>query len=172
MKHRFFQGDFAAPAASDFLNDEKVTNGPGHLPPWRGKACGRPQGSPLRRKPDCKRWLGKARRRSGTAPVPIFLLLRPPVGPGGTAPKHSWFCAPEGFCQLQGVTLVNRGPGKGDYEHEVLIWSRSRGRFAYFAAMGKVGRRPQAAKLPAQKINTAPRKSPDTARRAKTARCR
>ena len=40
------------------------------------------------------------------------------------------------------------GPGKGDYEHEVLIWSRPRGRFAYFAAMGKVGRRPQAAKLP------------------------
>ena len=35
------------------------------------------------------RWLGKARRRSGTASVPIFLLLRPPVGPDGTAPKHS-----------------------------------------------------------------------------------
>ena len=35
------------------------------------------------------RWLGKARRRSGTASVPIFLLLRPPVRPGGTAPKHS-----------------------------------------------------------------------------------
>ena len=34
-----------------------------------------------------------------------------------------------------------RGPGKGDYEHEVLIWSRPRWRFAYFAAMGKVGRR-------------------------------
>ena len=37
MKHRFFQGDFAAPAASDFLNDEKVTNGPGHLPPLEGE---------------------------------------------------------------------------------------------------------------------------------------
>ena len=36
----------------------------------------------------------------------------------------------------------------GDYEHEVLIWSRPRWRFAYFAAMGKVGRRPQAAKSP------------------------
>ena len=43
-----------------------------------------------------------------------------------------------------------RGPGKGDYEHEVLIWSRPRWRFAYFAAMGKVGRRPQAAKFPCQ----------------------
>ena len=47
MKHSFFQGDFAAPAASDFLNDEKVTNGPGHLPPLEGEGlwaapCGRP----------------------------------------------------------------------------------------------------------------------------------
>ena len=40
------------------------------------------------------------------------------------------FCAPEGFCLLQGVTPVNGGPGKGDYEHEVLIWSRPRRRFA------------------------------------------
>ena len=45
------------------------------------------------------------------------------------------------------------GPGKGEYEHEVLIWSRPRGRFAYFAAMGKVGRRPQAAKSPCKKRN-------------------
>ena len=36
--------------------------------------------------------------------------------------------------------------GKGDYEHEVLIWSRPRWRFAYFAAMGKVGRRPHCAR--------------------------
>ena len=57
--------------------------------PLEGEGFGRPQGSPLRRKPDRKRWLGKARRRGGTASVPIFLLLRPPVGPGGTAPKHS-----------------------------------------------------------------------------------
>ena len=31
------------------------------------------------------------------------------------------FCAPELFCPLQGVTPVKWGPGKGDYEHEVLI---------------------------------------------------
>ena len=30
----------------------------------------------------------------------------------------------------------------------MLLWSRPRGRFAYFAATGKVGRRPQAAKPP------------------------
>ena len=40
------------------------------------------------------------------------------------------------------------GPGKGDYEHEVLIRSRPRRRFGDFAAVGKVTRRPQAAKLP------------------------
>ena len=45
----------------------------------------------------------------------------------------------------------NRGPGKGDYEHEVLIWSRPRGRFGSFAAMGKGTRRPQAAKSPAKR---------------------
>ena len=38
------------------------------------------------------------------------------------------------------------GPGKGDYEHEVLIRSRPRRRFGDFAAVGKVTRRPQAAK--------------------------
>ena len=41
------------------------------------------------------------------------------------------------------------GPGKGDYEHEVLIRSRPRRRFGDFAAVGKVTRRPQAAKSPA-----------------------
>ena len=41
-----------------------------------------------------------------------------------------------------------RGPGKGDYEHKVLIWSRPRRRFGDFAAGGKVTRRPQTAKLP------------------------
>ena len=46
------------------------------------------------------------------------------------------------------VTPVNRGPGKGDYEHEVLIRSRPRRRFGDFAAAGKVTRRPQAAKSP------------------------
>ena len=40
------------------------------------------------------------------------------------------------------------GPGKGDYEHKVLIWSRPRRCFGDFAAAGKVTRRPQAAKFP------------------------
>ena len=46
-----------------------------------------------------------------------------------------------------------RGPGKGDYEHEVLIWSRPRWRFGSFAAMGKGTRRPQAAKSPSRPLN-------------------
>ena len=41
-----------------------------------------------------------------------------------------------------------RGGRVGDYEHEVLIRSRPRRRFGDFAAVGKVTRRPQAAKLP------------------------
>ena len=39
-----------------------------------------------------------------------------------------------------------RGDRDGDYEHEVLIRSRPRRRFGDFAAVGKVTRRPQAAK--------------------------
>ena len=80
------------------------------------------------------------------------------------------FCAPEILCPLQGITPVNRGPGKGDYEHEVLIWSRPRRRFGDFAAAGKVTRRPQAAKLPADRKKLSPtlyiiRKPPPVARR-------
>ena len=41
-----------------------------------------------------------------------------------------------------------RGGRVGGYEHEVLIRSRPRRRFGDFAAVGKVTRRPQAAKLP------------------------
>ena len=41
----------------------------------------------------------------------------------------------------------------GDYEHEVLIRSRPRRRFGDFAAVGKVTRRPQAAKSPCEERN-------------------
>ena len=58
------------------------------------------------------------------------------MGPGADSP-----------CQGE-MARRTRGGRVGDYEHEVLIWSRPRWRFAYFAAMGKVGRRPQAAKHP------------------------
>ena len=79
------------------------------------------------------------------------------------------FCAPEIFCLPQGITPVMgsgadspcqgemarraRGGRVGDYEHEVLIRSRPRWRFGSFAAMGKVTRRPQAAKSPCKKRN-------------------
>ena len=77
------------------------------------------------------------------------------------------------FCLAQGVTPVigsgadspcqgemsrsDRGGRVGDYEHEVLIRSRPRWRFGYFAAMGKVTRRPQAAKFPCEKSHPAAR---------------
>ena len=53
------------------------------------------------------------------------------------------------FCPTPRGNPRKWGPGKGDYEHEVLIRSRPRRRFGDFAAVGKVTRRPQAAKSPA-----------------------
>src|SRR5699024_4678675 len=47
-----------------------------------------------------------------------------------------------------------RGPGKGNYEHEVLIWSRPRRSFGYFPIAGKVPRR-RSGELPK---NTVPHK--------------
>ena len=58
------------------------------------------------------------------------------------------------------------GPGKGDYEHEVLIWSRPRWRFGDFAAVGKVTRRPQAAKSPLRITNQIRNLPPHPALRA------
>ena len=112
------------------------TGGWGH-PPLRGcrdgpvllagagprPARGRPQGSPLRRKTGRDRWLGKLRRRNETAPLPIFLPLRPPVGPDGMAPKHSWFCAPEGIYLPLGVTPVMGVQGVGEYGRGASILS-------------------------------------------------
>ena len=53
-------------------------------------------------------------------------------------------------CQGE-MSRSDRGGRVGDYEHEVLIWSRPRWRFGSFAAMGKGTRRPQAAKSPCGK---------------------
>ena len=41
-----------------------------------------------------------------------------------------------------------RGIGTSEYGHEVSILSRPRRRFGYFAAVGKVTRRPQTAESP------------------------
>ena len=81
----------------------------------RGRRPLRPAGAhcaPLRRKTGWERWFGSGRRRNKTAPVPIFFPLRPPVGPDGMAPKHSWYCAPEGPHNIQGVTPVMGSGGK------------------------------------------------------------
>ena len=58
----------------------------------QGPVPDRPAGAhcaPLRGKPNPGCWFGDGRRRSGTAPALIFFPLRPPVGPDGTALKHS-----------------------------------------------------------------------------------
>ena len=56
--------------------------------PLKGKAFGRLIAAPTAGT-GLGRWFGNGRRRSGTAATSIFFPLRPPVGPDGTAPKHS-----------------------------------------------------------------------------------
>ena len=94
-----------------------------HPPPYRGPSLkdraatwGRPYGEitnhpgraglgPLRRIQHQYRWLGKARRRSGTAPVLIF--ERPgPSGPAGIQTDHSDFARRKCFDYPQGITPV------------------------------------------------------------------
>ena len=88
-------------------------------PPWTGGSWTRPYGGNRTR----ERWLNKLRRGPGTAPGANF------ANPG-----------PSGPAGIQTLTQILRagnvlpiprgnprkwGPGKGDYEHNVLIWSRS-----------------------------------------------
>ena len=61
-----------------------------HLPPCRGKACGRPQGPPLRLETDRACWFGKLRRRNGAALALIFRKARA-QWPGGNLGTHSDF---------------------------------------------------------------------------------
>ena len=98
------------------------------------------------------RWLGKLRRIHRTAPVLIFLPIRPPVGPDGMAPNHSDF-ARRKFLPGSRGNPRKWGPGKGEYERGALILSRPRRRFGSFAAVGKGTRRPQAAKSPREERN-------------------
>ena len=78
-----------------------------------------------------------------------FCRLRPPVGPEGIAPEHSWFCAPEIQCRAKGIIPVMgvRGPtppvrgrcreategvGWRSYGHEVPVGRRRRNYPAYY----------------------------------------
>ena len=128
----------------------------GQAPPLRGfkkafRFCvGEPLGAPARIRTGS---VGSA--KSGAVVEPHRPQFSAQPGPGGPA-------------GIQTLTQILRagtflpdprgnprkwGPGKGDYEHEVLIWSRPRRRFGDFAAVGKVTRRPQAAKPPCKKRN-------------------
>ena len=109
-----------------------------HLPPCRGKAI-------LHR----ERWLRKPRRSAKTAPGTNFAHPGP-SGPEENAGKHSWFCAPE----MKLLQNRRASPVMGSGERR--LWARSahrsrpRRRFGYFAAAGKVTRRPQTAEPPAK----------------------
>ena len=94
-----------------------------------------------------ERWFGKPRRRNKNRTSSNFFSLRPPVGPDGTAPQALLILRARKDSACPRGNPRNGVRGKGDYEHEVLIWSRPRWRFGSFAAMGKGTRRPQAAKL-------------------------
>ena len=139
------------------------------LPPGRGKACGRPKAAPtaesgpgaLARQSQAQFW-----NRNNSK------FCKPRAQwPGLNSGKPLRFCAPEMLCLAQGVTPVNgvRGalpnpsllpakpseagsPGRGGARERTQFsppggngveWTLRRR-----AAMGKVGRRPQAAKSP------------------------
>ena len=65
-----------------------------------------------------------------------------------------------------------RGGREGEYEREALILSRPRGRFGYFAAMGKVTRRPQAAESPCEKVFLPPQRPPNQRKSKAKAMCK
>ena len=73
--------------------------------------------------------------------------------PGGNSDQSLRFCAPEILQNPSRMRPPQWGPGKA------VLWARSvhrprpRWRFGYFAAMGKVTRRPQAAKFPLRTTN-------------------
>ena len=74
--------------------------------------------------------------------------------PGGKLGTHSNF-ARRKLPHRQGVTPVMgvRGKRRPSRSERSCPSERPRGRFGYFAAMGKVSRRPQAAKSPSKKRN-------------------
>ena len=81
------------------------------------------------------RWFGKARRGFGAATAIIF------ANPGPSGPAG--FLTRTQILRAGNVLPTPRdnprkwGPGKGDYEHEVLIWSRPRRSFGFFPIVGK-----------------------------------
>ena len=94
----------------------------GTLRPFRrGRRPRRPAGAhcaPLRRKTAPGRWFGNVRRKSGTAPTPIFHKPRA-QWPGGNLERHSDFARRKFCLDLQVCVPRNGGPGVR------RIWTRS-----------------------------------------------
>ena len=134
-----------------------------------GPRTGRPQGSPLRR----KRISGVGSETAGAEAEPHqrqFLQTQGPVAREEFRPITQILRAGN-FLPTQRGGPRKWGPGKGDYEHEVLIWSRPRRSFGFFPIVGKVTRRPQAAKLPAKVSRCGPMRAsgPTEVRKTKIA---
>ena len=96
-------------------------------------------------------------RLPGFAPVPLarqtqaqfwnrtsgkFPPAQGPSGPGWKRWQALLALRAGNFAELLRSGPRKWGPGKGDYEHVSAHRSRPRGRFGYFAATGKVTRRP------------------------------
>ena len=123
-----------------------VRTGP---PSPRGRLSGDPKGRPYGLHPDLaagasprptkfphqKRLLGQARRSCGTALAFNFWTARA-QWPGGNSDTHSDLRAGN-VLPTPRDNPRKWGPGKGDYEHEVLIWSRPRRSFGFFPIVGK-----------------------------------
>ena len=97
----------------------------------RGALCAPAGGQrpPLRRKTAPGRWFGNGRRKSGTAPTPIFHKPRA-QWPGRNRTQALLILRAGNVLPTPRGNPRKWGPGKGDYEHEVPIWSRPRWRFA------------------------------------------
>ena len=127
-----------------------------HLPP-KGKAYGRPQGSPLQRKPDHERWFGKPRRRCGTAPAAIF------ANPGPSGPEGIAEAAP--FLRAGNPATSNNRASPVMGSGVRRIWARSAhpepspGAFWFLCRHGQRNSPPAGGEIPLRKA------PPDTARR-------
>ena len=118
-----------------------------HLP-LKGKACGRPKAAPTAENgPGALVRRRQAQNRNCTSPK--FLPAQAPSGAGRDRAQALLILRAGNSLPAPRDNPRNGVRGKATRSTgTVLLWSRPRWRFAYFAATGKVGRRPQAAKPP------------------------
>ena len=146
---RVWDGRVRAPAPTKFGGTFRFCR--------RGQRPRRPAGGhmgpPLRRKTGREHWLGKLRRGSGTAPRANFAHPGP-SGPAGIEILTQILRAGRALMRDRRAPRKG-GPGepggKPSLANKVRLCGVPRRRFGYFAAVGKVTRRPQTAEFPAKR---------------------